>query len=378
MINKNIVNKNPLIILFSLIITSQFFNSSFISIFKISIYNIIILLLFICFLFLTLAKVRFKKSVLIIYFLFFIFFYYAVSKGIIKYGLINSLIYSYLLTFLYCILFLKYSFSEEDADKIYLTLIVISIIGTILNIRNISVIELALITNTRMIYSANPISIAILCGIGFLSCIFIENRKTIFKFLMILLFLIMLITFSRGPLSALLLSLQIYFVFRNKKKLFILGLIFSIIIFLYLIKLRYANNQDISTGRIDIYINTLKYYFNNSFFFMGFGIGFFSKSLINIQYPHNFLLQILVEIGLLFFLIYIFISITIFILFFILRKIISKKELFFFILYIFLFLCSLLSFSSNDSFRFLFPLILINIKILSTKTNYLKWRRNIE
>ena len=356
---------------FALLYTAPFFNQGFTTVFGISLYPFVLLILLFGLLVYLIKINGFNKNDInliyiasIIGVLVLLSVLISVFKNISNQGKIISLI----LTFLYLFVIILTDISEKDIALFISSVFIFSIIGLFLDIKDYKLLITGIMTSSRMIYSANPLSIAVLSYSAAICLIEKVSQKKIYLFFLILFILLGLVTLSRGPLLAFLCVILTMTLFKRKYKLLLFFLFLGMIGMLFLFSMRSHSTTGLSNGRIEGYYKFLKLYYDKSTIIFGLGIGFFSDYFGNRAYPHNMIIELLVEIGPLFALFILSFYFYLFIEMFNISKNSYDKKLFtMYYLSMFLFIFTQFSMPGFEALRMLLPLIFLIKKYINIR-----------
>jgi hypothetical protein len=250
--------------------------------------------------------------------------------------------------FLFCPLVLTSIFSSKIILKnfnfflkIFLLLIIIILgylaIGDVFSsINNILLKGGSISLDEEAVNASNSIGNLFAFSILICVCFFQTIRKSYYKILIIIMIIscliLLLSTGSRSPLIALFSSLFISrFIISNKKLYFLLFLLFLLILFIvidknfiyqitpesihFFLDLRYLSESagDSFNERLFYYKQALEGIFSGNILeiFFGHGLGDFSHYVLNRDvrlYPHNFLLEISYEFGLIFLILFTYLN----------------------------------------------------------------------
>lgn len=258
-------------------------------------------------------------------------------------------------SFLFVYLFLLYDFDEKDIQKIINITLIISIAGIIISINDFEKVIKGFNTNSRMIYDASPISISVLAGISIISLIFTNLNRTVKILFFLLLLSILFLLMSRGPFLALALTLIIYFIKKRKYIISTLLLFSGFAGGIYLYMIRGGKTVSLREG---YYKEVANLYEIGKDFFFGAGVGSFGN-YSDAFYPHNILLELIVEIGPVFLMIFIFLLFILFIKFLGLRLKYNRNKLFFFLMAFYFIMVLQFSLSGIEHLRVLLPYIFL-------------------
>lgn len=195
----------------------------------------------------------------------------------------------------------------------------------------------------RFTDEANPISIAFYLGFGILNILYIIKFikislvfKSLIYIILLLSFVLLFLTGSKGPLLSLFFSLMIPYLISNRFKVIFSVLIVGFILFIFSFNFIYSDlffsgditdfisrrfisdeeTQSISSRMSYISLGLITYRDSNYFnLIFGFGAGDYGYLVTNSDirmYPHNIFLEILYEFGLVGLGIFIFILVKIF------------------------------------------------------------------
>lgn len=298
----------------SLIITAPFWNEAFFHFFRFPLYFIIIFLSLILYflspIYLFFISKRRKLSfqkILMIFFITLGISTYIVLGILIAQGIIyEKYLVSRIVLTLFLFLPLLIIFNDcYDEEKFKGSIIFFSALGIFLSICNIEYIFYALKNVSRTVFFSNPISISVLAGFILISTINI--RKNIYKvpFFIFSIFSLFL-GLSRGPIVALFLSL---FLTNLKKRKQLKILILLLLIFVFIVVIRHLTTGEANIFSREKYISTALNILNENIFF-GYGLASSWKYLG--IYPHNFIIQIFFEGGLVSFMLFYFVLVLIF------------------------------------------------------------------
>lgn len=239
-----------------------------------------------------------------------------------------------------------------------------SIFGVLLSISDPHRLVIAWTTKSRMIYDSSAISIAVLLGFIVISTLFSDIKTYQKNTINFLILILMLVILSRGPIVSLFVVFFYYCLIYRKIGLLILQLMTGIAVAIYFITVRGDHNID---ERFELAQLGLELFSNNIF---GYGVGGYSN-ITGIVYPHNFIVELLVETGLFFTLLYILTHMYIF--FKMIFKV-SQVNPFFIILFLYLDVICIFSYSTIEMQRIIIPLFFISLISLENKYSIKNFR----
>lgn len=209
-----------------------------------------------------------------------------------------------------CLIFYNRGLFDKQSNIDYFlhSIIVISLLKLFVFFLFLNINPISLLTNpaeTRFLYSLyfNPIYLARSCGLGLIAAMFVKNKLYIRMAIILTLILGLYISGSRGPILALAVILLFYAIKSESvgilSKVFILvSLVFSS--FFVLSSEFILRGNDSAEGAFEIrfkLINQAYELFIDNVIF-GSGLGSFQNVSV-LGYPHNILLEVSSELGLL-------------------------------------------------------------------------------
>lgn len=259
-------------------------------------------------------------SVLVLFFL--AFWTYSLVIGGFQYVVISNLIPFIVLG----VPFIIAAYYEFDSLIVLKVIVFTSIIGLPTQLKNVNMAEVTYNTDGELLM---VISYCVLkMTVSSLLLLFLDKTLLIkcISFFVLLFSFVFLITFgARGAQLSLIASFLLLFIYNNNKQFRffsyknMLIILICLLVFYYFVeiilyvkvvltnydinsvsidRLFYAleNDKDLSSGRFDVYFLAIKDFFDNPLF--GNGVGSFNS--YSGAYPHNFVLQLLQEGGVLF------------------------------------------------------------------------------
>jgi len=227
----------------------------------------------------------------------------------------------------------------------------------------------------------NPIALSRGLGLGFISGLFLlkpelSKIKKIMIFVLIFLFFIyMILTASKGPIIALLISLIFYFLFNPYKKKITINNKYVLLVFIMLgflmvkyfrlilspFDFTFIENRTKGgsfSSRLELYEILLNDFYNSGVFNLLFGkgtgnYGFLYSGMDQAEYPHNMILEVLYENGIIGLIILLTIIFVLLISFF--KKKIIKEKMYLFVICIYFLINSFMTADiSGNIFFFIF------------------------
>lgn len=218
--------------------------------------------------------------------------------------------------------------SEELLSKY---IVLVSIVGLGLILSDIELVIKSVMSATRGLYDVSPLNISSLGLITSLIClqIYFKNKSYIYLVLSLVMFVLSFIGGSKGPLVGFFVSIILYFFISSRNKIFFLfkslifiGALYAFLMILVSNEVKLAerfvgvdgtNNETSVSERQASYSWTYSKIINEHIIF-GSGVDTFKNEYSYGSYPHNILLELAYEIGLIstLFIMFVFIFILIF------------------------------------------------------------------
>lgn len=306
--------------------------------------------------------------------------YFIIFTGLIVAFLMNldsSLtngFYSILIGFVLSLPFLQKNIPDAFLKIFSVSLLLFSSIFFLLIVTD-SRISDVIFLQTRMALGNSPISIAILGGLSFLICVnYIKTsdepvsiKKLFFIFMGLFFVSAIIFSGSRGPLLAIFIIFFIQMIRRGKIIWLVLISIASMFAGLFIIKAR-GNAGASNSSRLELYSEAFQIVSKSPM--GGFNIGKY-QMLTGKPFPHNFFLEVWVDLNIFFLLVFILLTLyVVFQRYFFLYENIGPKKSLLIDMYVLIFICCQFSLPSLEMLRVLIPLLFVSLCCIHSSKYY--------
>ncbi|KUG70482.1 hypothetical protein ARC96_13750 [Escherichia coli] len=350
---------------FAIMILTPFVNEGVIARYEVPLNFIYPVFLFFCIIRLFLIKTQFRYKIILVWLILSALLLSTIIISLylspVHNKVINIQILSIICGLICSIPLLDSGLVNEINDKLYKYLIIYCFIGLIICLGSIELVEKGFQTATRSIYFSSPISISIVAGLGIIALAHVSKKNILNLPAIVLLFFVMYIMSSRGPLIALLLCCLLYMLKNANVITKILSTSLLVIMVPLILNIRSTVGES-NLERELILRTATKLIIDTPL--VGY-LGRFNTET-GMIFSHNLIVDFLIDLGMLQTVWFIVIITMIFILYF---KKKNASHLSIMYVYIYILFCLFFSLPAIEMLKIYIPLSIASLTLLSTPLN---------